>query len=129
MSFPKVEVRRGLAGLLWMQMEPVNNVDKFKELYKDKTLSILYNLTDQPYAALIKGENGTLDIKHIKNDKETLETLQVDASMTCPTELFFDFSSGNITKLAIIFKMLSGKLKIKGMKRMKELADIMALLG
>ena len=25
-------MRRGFAGLLWMQMEPINEVDKFKEL-------------------------------------------------------------------------------------------------
>ncbi|HUW91336.1 MAG TPA: hypothetical protein VMV43_12575 [Candidatus Nanopelagicaceae bacterium] len=129
MSFPKVELRRGLAGLLWKQMEPVNELDKFKELYKDKTLSILYNLTDQSYAALIKAENSKLDITHIKNEKEVLENLQVDASMACSTELFFDFSSGSLSKFAALTKMLTGKLKIKGMKRMKELGDIMSLLN
>ncbi|NVM19787.1 MAG: hypothetical protein HWN80_18945 [Candidatus Lokiarchaeota archaeon] len=128
MSFPKVEVRRGLAGLLWKQMEPVNNVDKFKELYKDKSLSILYKLTDQPYAALIKVENGKLDIKHLKNEEEAFNNLQVDASMACPTELFFDFSSGSLSKFGALTKMLTGKLKIKGMDKMKELGEIMALL-
>ena len=129
MSFPKVEVRRGLAGLLWRQMEPVNELDKFKELYKDKTLSILYNLTDQSYATLIKVENSKLDISHIKKEKEVLENLQVDASMACSTELFFDFSSGSLSKFAALTKMLTGKLKIKGMKKMKELGDIMSLLN
>ena len=129
MSYPKVEVRRGLAGLLWKQMEPVNYVDKFKELYKEKSLSILYKLTDQPFAAHIKAENGKLDIKHIKNEEEALSNLKVDASMACSTELFLDFSSGSLSKFGAIIKMLSGKLKIKGMDRMKELGEIMALLG
>lgn len=110
-------------------MEAINNIVKFKELYKDKELSILYNLIDQPYAALIKVETGKLDIKHIKNDKETLENIQVDASMACSTELFFDFSSGSLSKFAALTKMLTGKLKIKGMKRMQELGDIMSLLS
>ena len=128
MSFPKVEVRRGLAGLLWIQMKPINQSEKFKEMYKDKTLSILYNLTDQSYAALITVENGVLDIKHIRNEKETLDNLSVDASMACSTELFFDFSSGKLSKFSALIKMLTGKLKIKNMGKMKELGDIMALL-
>jgi len=128
MSFPKVEVRRGLAGLLWKQMEPVNNVDKFKEQYKDKSLSILYRLTDQPYAALITVESGKLDIKHVKNEEKSLSNLEVDALMKCPTELFLDFSSGSLSKFGALVKMLTGKLKIKNMKKMKELGDIMACL-
>ena len=128
MSFPKVEVRRGLAGLLWIQMKPVNQSEKFKEMYKDKTLSILYNLTDQKYAALIKVENGALDIQHINKDEESLENLSVDASMTCTTELFFDFSTGKVSKFSALIKMLTGKLKIKNMGKMQELGEIMALL-
>ncbi len=127
--FPKTEVRRGLAGLLWQQMEPINNIEEFKEKYKDKTLKILYNLTDQKYGALITVENGKLDVKHIRNDKETLENLEVDASMVCTAELFFDFSSGNISKISALFKMLTRKLKISGMKKMKELGEIIALLS
>ena len=129
MSFPKVEVRRGLAGLLWKQMEPVNDVKKFQELYKDKSLSILYNLTDQPYSALIRVEKGKLDIEHIKNEEDFLNNLQVDASMACSTSIFFDFSSGSLSKLKAMVYMITGKIKIKNMKKMQELAVIMELLG
>ena len=129
MSLQKVEVRRGLAGLLWKQMEPINRIDKFKELYKDTKLSILYNLTDQRYGALITIDKGKLDVKHVKNDKETLKNLKVDASLACTAELFFDFSGGKLSKMAALIKMLTGKLKIKGMKQMQELGKIMALLG
>ena len=125
--FSKVEVKKGLAGLLWQQMEPINNIEEFKEKYKDKTLKILYNLTDQKYGALITVVNGKLDVKHIRNDKETLESLEVDASMACTAELFFDFA--NMFKISALFKMLTRKLKISGMKKMKELGEIMALLS
>jgi uroporphyrinogen-III decarboxylase/putative sterol carrier protein len=128
-TLQKVEVRRGLAGLLWKQMEPINRNAKFKELYKDTKLSILYNLTDQSYGALITVDNGKLDVKHVKNDKETLQNLKVDASMACSAELFFDFGAGKLSKMAAMVKMLTGKLKIKGMKQMQELGKIMALLG
>lgn len=129
MSFPKVEVRRGLANLLWLQMEPVNYVDKFKELYKDKSLSILYILTDQPYAALITAKNGKLDIKHVKNDEATLNDIECDASMKCSTSLFFDFSSGSLSKLKAMLYMITGKIKLKNMKKMQELAKIMEFLS
>lgn len=128
MAFPKQKVRRGLAGLLWQQMGAINNKTKFKELYKDKKFKFLYNLTDQRYGAIITVENSKLEVEHIKNDKETLKDLEVDASLACPAGLFFDFSSGKISKISLLLKMITGKLKIHGMKKMKELQNIMALL-
>ncbi|OLS14136.1 MAG: hypothetical protein RBG13Loki_2314 [Promethearchaeota archaeon CR_4] len=129
MSFPKTEVRRGFAGMLWMQMERLNRNDKFKELYKDAKLTILYNLTDQPYGALIIVDKGTINVKHVKNDKETLKNQKVDASMSCRAELFFVLGGGQMSKIRMMGKMLTGKLKIKGAKKMQELQKIMALLG
>ena len=126
---PKEEERRGLAGLLWQQMSAINNNSKFKEQYADTKMSFLYNLTDQRYAALITIENGNLDVKGIRNDKETLKELEVDGMLACPAGLFFDFSSGKLSKAASLLKMLTGKLKVKGMKKMQELAKIMALLS
>ncbi len=125
---PKEEEKKGLAGLLWSQMGAINNRSKFKEQYANAKMSFLYNLTDQKYSALIIVENGKLDVQHIENDKVNLKDLEVDAMLACPAGLFFDFSSGNISKGAMLIKMLTGKLKIKGMKKMKELANIMALL-
>lgn len=128
MAFPTVKIRRGLAGLLWQQMKAVNSVPKFKELYKDKSLKILYNLTDQKYAALITIKNGELDIEDINKEEKNLEDVEVDASLTCPGGVFFDFSSGDLSKLKMIWYMIIGKIKIKGMKKMQELEKIMSLL-
>jgi len=89
----------------------------------------LYNLTDQKYSALIIIENGTLDVKEIKSDKETLKSLNVDGLLACKAELFFDFSAGKLSKGAALIKMLTGKLKVKGMKKMQELGEIMKLLN
>lgn len=127
--FPKTKIRKGLANLLWRQMEPINKNDKFKELYANTKLAFLYNLTNQRYAALITVDNGSLDVKHIDKKEENIEDYEVDAAMKCSTELFFDFGSGNISKLALLGKMITGKLKISGMKKMQELQKIMALLA
>ena len=129
MSFPKTEARRGFAAMLWMQMGRLNRNAKFKELYKDTKLTILYNLTDQPYAALIIVDKGTINVKHVKNNKEELKNLKVDASMSCRAELFFALGGGKVSKIGMMGKMLTGKLKIKGAKQMQELQKIMALLG
>jgi uroporphyrinogen-III decarboxylase len=126
---PKEQERKGLAGLLWQQMGAINNSTKFKEQYADAKMSFLYHLTDQKYSALISIENGHLDVQQILNDKETLKNLTPDASLACPASLFFDFSSGKISKGAALIKMLTGKLKVKGMKKMQELEKIMALLN
>jgi uroporphyrinogen-III decarboxylase len=123
------ETRIGLAGLLWQQMSAINNNDKFKTQYADAKMSFLYNLTDQRYGALIKIENGKLEVSHIRNDKDTLKNLEVDGSIACPAGLFFDFSSGNLSKFGALLKMITGKLKVKGMKKMQELENIMNLLA
>jgi len=126
---PKEPERKGLAGLLWQQMSAINKSKKFQEQYKDAKMSFLYNLTDQKYSALIIIENGTLDVKEIKSDKETLKSLNVDGLLACKAELFFDFSAGKLSKGAALIKMLTGKLKVKGMKKMQELGEIMKLLN
>jgi len=125
----KTKVRRGLANLMWMQMAPINKNAKFKELYADKKMAFLYDLTDQRYATLISVENGSLEVKHIDKTKENLEDYEVDAAMKCSTELFFDFGLGKISKIGIVGKMITRKLKISGMKKMQELQKIMALLA
>ena len=47
--------------------------------------------------------------------------------LACSAELFFDFSSNKLSKGQMLLKMISGKLKVKGAKKMQELAKIMAL--
>jgi len=120
------EERCGLAGLLWQQMGKVNQNERFKEEYADAKMSFLYNLTDQRYSALITIENGTLDVKHIENDGDTIKDIEVDGSISCTASLFFDFTGGKISKVGMLIKMLTGKLKVKGAKKMQELAKIMA---
>jgi uroporphyrinogen-III decarboxylase len=119
--------RCGLAGLLWQQMGKINQNAKFQEEYADAKMSFLYNLTDQRYSALITIENGTLEVKHIENDSDTIKNIEVDGSIACTASLFFDFTGGKISKVGMIIKMLTGKLKVKGAKKMQELAKIMAL--
>lgn len=69
------------------------------------------------------------EISKINNIQEKAISKLVDGLLACPADLFFDFSSGKLSKFAMIGKMLSGKLKVKGMKKMKELQKIMALMG
>jgi putative sterol carrier protein len=109
-------------------MEPINKLGSFKELYADTKLSFLYNLTDQRFAALINVDDGTLELKHIDKNEEDLKNFNVDGGMECSTRLFFDFSGGKISKLGALGKMITGKLKVRGTKQMKELQNIMALL-
>ena len=121
------EERCGLAGLLWQQLGKVNQNEKFKEEYADAKISFLYNLTDQRYSALITIENGTLIVKHVDNEKDNVKNIEVDGSIACTASLFFDFTGGKISKVGMLLKMLTGKLKVKGAKKMQELAKIMAL--
>ena len=65
-------------------------------------------------------------MKHIENEGNAIENIEADASIACSASLFFDFTGGKISKVGMLIKMLTGKLKVKGAKKMKELAKIMA---
>ncbi|MCP4763777.1 MAG: hypothetical protein GY870_18545 [archaeon] len=125
--FPKTTIRKGLANLLWKQLGSVNEKDTFKKIYANSKFVFMYDLTDQTFATLITVENGVLDIKSIDKRKEKSENYEIDAGMKCSTKLFFDFGAGKLSKLAILGKIITGKLKISGAKKMQELQKIMAL--
>ncbi|MHA1726206.1 MAG: hypothetical protein ACTSYC_07050 [Promethearchaeota archaeon] len=122
---------RGFAGIIAKNLEPLNNIEKFKEKYKDADLKILLNATDGKYAALIKVKNGTVEIEGIKNDdKENLkkEVLGWDGKLETTTELFLKLASGELSSMKMLLKLITRKIKIKGSKYVMELNNLFSLL-
>jgi len=122
---------RGFAKIISQQLEPLNNVDEFKEKFKDTDLKILLNAVDGRYAALIKIKNGEVEVDGIKNkNKEDLtqEVLGWDGKLATTTELFFKIATGELSTLSMIGKIITRKIKIKGISKVLVLSDLFAML-
>ncbi|MFX1304971.1 MAG: hypothetical protein ACFE9X_16570 [Promethearchaeota archaeon] len=129
MSIKKVKVKRGLAGLIWQFVEPINFNPEFKEKFGDTRLYILLNPKDQKWAALLKIENGTLDVEGVRNDKESLKSLEFDSLFEAPAEMFLNLFSEGLSTGTLLKKWITGKIKLRGLRKMMALKDIFALLG
>ncbi|NVM35937.1 MAG: hypothetical protein HWN81_10095 [Candidatus Lokiarchaeota archaeon] len=129
MPIKKVEVKRGLAALLWQFIEPLNFNKEFKEKFGDTHLNILLNPNDQKWAALLKIEKGTIDAESIRNDKETLENLEFDSLFEAPAEMFLNLFSEGLSAGTLLKKMITRKIKLRGLRKMMALKEIFELLG
>lgn len=129
MSYPKKKVRRGLAGLMWMQIEPLNYLDTFKEMFSDTTLNILLNPKDQRYAALLKIDKGKIDAEAVRNDKETLKSLKPDGIFEAPMEIFLGVFGEGLSAGALMKKWITRKIKLRGLVKMMALGKVFELLG
>lgn len=129
MSFPKTKVRRGLAGLMWMQIKPLNFIDEFKKEFSDTTVNILLNPKDQRYAALLKIDKGTIDAEAVKNDKETLKSLKPDGIFEAPMEIFLGVFGEGLSAGTLMKKWITRKIKLRGLRKMMALGKVFELLG
>jgi hypothetical protein len=129
MPIVKQEVKRGLAALLWQFIEPLNFNEEFKEKFGDTNLNILLNPKDQKWAALLKIEKGKIDAVSVKNDDETLKNLKLDSLFEAPAETFLNLFNEGLSAGPLLIKMITRKVKIKGLRKMLALKDIFDLLA
>lgn len=129
MPIQKVKVRKGLAGVLWQFLEPLNFNEEFKQKFQDTQLIILMNPKDQKWAALLKIQNGTIDIEGIRNDKETIKDLKLDSLFEAPAETFLNMFSEGLSAGTLMKKWITGKVKLRGLRKMMALKAIFELLA
>ena len=123
---------RGFAGVIYTQLMPLNEKEKFREKYKDSSMKLLLNATDGKYAALISINDGVLDVEGISNkQKEDLkkDVLGWDGKLEMTTQLFLDFAMGKIGTGSFLVKwLITRKIKMKEMKNVMMLIDLFAIL-
>jgi hypothetical protein len=132
MSEEKKKKPRGFAGVIYSQLMPLNEREKFKQKYKDSSLKLLLNVTDGRYAALITINNGMIDVEGIPNkEKADLKknVLGWDGKLEMTTELFLEFGMGKISTASFLVKwLITRKIKMKNMKNVMALIDLFAIL-
>lgn len=110
--------------------ESLNNNPKFKDEFKDATFKILLNPEDGQLAALIRINTGIVSVKGIRNKpKENIkkEELGWDGYMKTTRQTFKDIGEGKLTSKDIRKKVLTRKIKVKGLKYMTFFSRMSAL--
>ncbi len=110
---------------------PLNDNEKFKEKYADKSFKILLNPKDGKYAALITVNNGTVSVKGLDNqDKKKLDQKELgwDGFMQTTVVLFDEIGKGNLSQSDIVKKMVARKIKMKNVKIVAKLSEMGAFL-
>jgi hypothetical protein len=128
MTEDKKKRLKGFANMIYKTVMPLNDNDKFKEKYKDVKSKILMNAVDGKYAALVIIDNGTIDVEGILNEKKNdlkQEVLGWEAKLETTTELFLKLASGKLGTGASLVKIITRKLKIKGMNKIVELFTLL----
>ena len=125
-------IKKGtFAEAIFNTYNPLNTVAKFKEKYAEKSFKILLNPKDGHYAALIKVDKGVLTVEGIENqNKNNLDqdTLGWDGFMQTTLELFEEIGKGNLSQSDIAKKMVARKIKIKNLKIVAKLSEMITLL-
>ena len=110
---------------------PLNDNEKFKEKYADKSFKILLNPKDGKFAALITVNNGTVSVKGLDNqDKKKLDQKELgwDGFMQTTVALFDEIGKGNLSQSDIVKKMVARKIKMKNVKIVAKLSEMGAFL-
>ena len=110
--------------------ESLNANEKFKEQFKDSNFKILLNPTDREYAALITVDNGTVSIEGMKNtpkDNIKKDALGWDSYVKTTRQTFKEIGDGILSSRDIRKKVLTRKIKVKGLKYLASFSQMSAL--
>ncbi len=122
---------RGFASIVSKQIEPLNELEKFKEKFKDTEVKVLLNAKDGKWAALLIIDKGKIYVEGIKNNpKENLKKKNAgwDGLLQTTTPLFLEIlGSDELSMGKVIRKILTGKVKIRGIKHVLVLLQLFEL--
>ena len=131
MTEEKKKKLRGLAGIVSKQVEPLNESEKFKEKFKDSEVKVLINAKDGKYAALLVIDKGRIYVEGLKNNpKKNLKKKVVgwDGLLQANTNTFVEFLGNEDISLGkVIGKVLTGRLKIRGIKHVLVLLQLFSM--
>jgi hypothetical protein len=128
MTEEKKKRLRGFAGVVSKQIEPLNNVDKFKEDFKERKVKILLNATDGKNAALIVIDKGTIYVEAVDNkSKENLKKKNAgwDGRIQAKLNDFIELlTSEDLSVGSVVAKVLTFKIRIRGLFKALTLLEL-----
>jgi hypothetical protein len=131
MSEEKKTRLHGFAGVVAKQVEPLNENEKFKHIFKDTEEKVLLNAKDGKWAALLIIDKGKMYVEGIKNEpKENIKKKNAgwDGLLQTTTPMFMELlGSEKVSMGKVIRKVLTRKIKIKGIKHVLVLLKLFDL--
>ena len=128
MTEEKKKRLKGFAGIVSKQIEPLNEIEQFKEDFKDRTVKILLNPKDGKNAALLVLDKGKAYVEAVDNkDKKQLKKKVVgwDGLLQTTTETFVELLAGDDLSVgSVVGKILTFKIKIRGIKNVLVLLQL-----
>jgi len=119
---------KGFAKVVAKEVEVLNTIEQFKKDFKDSELKILLNAKDGKYAALLVIDKGRVYVEGIENNpKKNIKKKNAgwDGLLQAKTEVFVDLlGGGDISMGSIIWKILTFRIKIKGIKNVLTLLKL-----
>lgn len=117
----------GFSGIIYTILKSLNTNQKFVEMSKKENYSLLLVAKDDLHAIKVSITNGKVDFQTIKNTKENIDNAMKDCNGAIITTMpsFFGFVMGKVKPLKAI---ITGKLKIKGIKYIRKFTKYFDLL-
>ena len=122
---------RGFAGLIANVMEHLNDNQNFKEKFRKTQKKFLINASNLNYAALITIDNGRLSVKSIANKPKNNLKKKVtgwDGFISMDSQIFLALAMDRISKIKVALKWLTGKVRMKGLRKLITLLKIFEIL-
>jgi len=110
---------KGLAGMISNLLKPVNDSQRFREVFAEEVITFVVAATDLPPAALIKVNKGTLEVADVP--LEEVKKIKADGKLVGKMDMIMGVASGKIGAIGAFFK---GKIKVKGIKNILKLKRI-----
>ena len=126
----KKEKPRGFGSVIAKNLALVEKNPDFYEVYSNLKLTVFLNATDTKWATLVKIKNGKIDIETMRNDdkrKLTKKALKWDGKIEAKLSILLGLTTGDLSIMASAMKILSGKLKVSGMKNVYLFQEIFEL--
>lgn len=128
----EVKKVRGFAGLLNNVLASLNENEKFKKDFSNKNVKILINARNANFAALIIINEGKLIVESIPNKPiDNLKKKKVgwDSYVEMDTQIFLAFAMKRLSLIGMLKKVITRKVKLKGLLKLLVLMKIMKLLS
>lgn len=129
---PKKKRLRGFPGVVKGQLDALNTNAYFQEKYQDEKFKVLLNANDGKLAAIVKVENGVVEVESVKNiPKENIKKKQLgwDGKLDTTVPIFLEIAMGKLSLWGIIKKVITRKIKIRGIRTLLKLLDMFNILA
>jgi hypothetical protein len=126
----RVKKPRGVGGVLYKMLMPLENNEKFQQKYAKFNLKLLINAKDTKHAAVVSVNNSKILIESISNkDKKSLKkkVLQWNGMITTTLPLLLNIATGKLSLMGMVKKIISRKIKVRGIKNLLIMKKMFAL--